>query len=467
MELGLISAFQKKLSPDSKKKIKRIAAYLPLRLRQSSTYSKWRQWLAANKNLSTAEIQAWQLMKLKEIINFAYHNIPGYRELYRQNKIQPEDITKLEDIRNLPFTTKDLFRDNLADFTLKNHNGDYITTGGSTGIPFGFYESTKLREMEKAFMHDAWVSSGWDHLKVNAILRGAYIGSQKQFWDYDSFRKELSLSSYFLTDKSLKNYCDIINSYDARILQAYPSSLNLLCDLLKDSPLKNSIHFDMILLGSENIYPWHYEKFRKTFPDSKLFGWYGQAEKVIFAPWCEQTNQYHISPFYGYTEILTSKGKPALPNEEGELVGTSFHSYITPFIRYKTMDIAVRGETGCDKCKRNYDMLKGISGRSHEIIATSTGRFISMTAINMHDDLFDLLLQFQFYQERKGYLEFRFLPKRKLHDDEVAKIKQGLMVKLGKDIELSMKPVDEIPPTPSGKFQFLLQKLPFKYGDNN
>jgi phenylacetate-CoA ligase len=105
-------------------------------------------------------------------------------------------------------------------------------------------------------------------------------------------------------------------------------------------------------------------------------------------------------------------------------------------------------------------MLERIVGRSHEIIITATGRHISMTAINMHDDLFDALRQFQFYQEELGRVVLRYVPKRPLSDRVGRTIHDRLMTKLGGDVELTLVAVDEIPRTHAGKLCFLDQRLP-------
>ena len=90
---------------------------------------------------------------------------------------------------------------------------------------------------------------------------------------------------------------------------------------------------------------------------------------------------------------------------------------------------------------------------------TSTGRLISMTAINMHDDIFDHIRQFQFFQEQKGKVTFRYIPKETCRPDVVQDMKRRLMVKLGDDVALGMEQVQEIPLTSRGKHRFLIQKL--------
>lgn len=88
-----------------------------------------------------------------------------------------------------------------------------------------------------------------------------------------------------------------------------------------------------------------------------------------------------------------------------------------------------------------------------------------MTAINMHDDIFDHIKQFQFYQEVKGKLEFRYIPKERVSENIALDIKKRLFVKLGDDVDLIMKKVNEIPLTPRGKHRFLIQKMKIDFGD--
>ena len=89
-----------------------------------------------------------------------------------------------------------------------------------------------------------------------------------------------------------------------------------------------------------------------------------------------------------------------------------------------------------------------------------------MTAINMHDDIFDPLRQFQFLQEKAGEVTFRYVTKSgALNDADVLKIRKGLVLKLGADVDLRLASVPEIPRTKAGKYRFLDQRLPIQYGD--
>lgn len=450
-----------------KESAKRILSVIPPQMRQRRKYQKIKQFLAAAQWWSPLEIEKWQLLKVREMVSYAYNSVPGYRELYNSVGIAPEDISKMEDIRSLPFVTKEMLRDNIKDFTsclIPASRLRYATTSGSTGIPFGFYLTSLNSSMESAFMHSGWERADWKSGDCCAVLRGAFVGTENRFWRYDSYRRELLLSSYYLTEKTYGKYEEKILEYCPRHLQAYPSALTILSDLALASGRISEV-FEVLFLGSENLYSWQKDKIARAFPKSRIFGWYGHAEQTVLAAMCEYSDQYHVWPFYGLTEILDEQGNPVKAGETGEIVGTSFWNFGTPFIRYRTMDIALKGGARCDACKRNFQLIERIDGRLQEIIVSRTGRFITMTAINMHDNIFDSLKQFQFYQDEPGKLLFRYVPKAYLLVDDVERIREGLLTKLGEDVTLELKQVDEIGKTRSGKYRFLEQKLCLQYGD--
>lgn len=445
--------------------VRRAIGSLPPGLRLGGSYRHWRRFLAEGQRWPRERIDAWQLERLKEIVAFAYEHTTGYRSLYQAAGFEPGDLRTIADFSRLPFVTKEMLQEDLEAFSVPGSRRAYASTGGSTGIPLGFYDPLDMRGRETAFMHDSWSWSGWKPGTRSAVLRGAFIGAPDRIGEYDPLHRELKLSSYYLTPGALPRYLEALDRHRIQVLQAYPSSLNILCDLLEEAGHARDARFRLILLGSENLDDWQLAKFRRIFPDARLFAWYGQAERVILAPWCESTTAYHVRPFYGMAELLDAKGREVSVGAEGELVGTNLHNRATPFIRYRTMDHAVKGESPCPACGRHFVILRQILGRSQEIIVTGGNRYVSMTAINMHDDIFSGLRQFQFLQEQKGRLVFKYVAKAALAPEALARIRTGLQAKLGDDVELELQDVKEIPRTAAGQYRFLDQRLPIRYGD--
>lgn len=432
------------------KLVRMIYSKLPQQLKNKDYkyYLETRQLIKDTEYLQKEELEKFQFEKLKEIVTYAWENIEGYRALWEANNFEPVKLKTLEDIKLIPFVTKEMLRDNIDKFTNKNlQNIKYFTTGGSTGIPFGFYEQSQNQMIEWGFIVDMW-SRFYHQIKFDTkrvTLRGSKI---KNIYEYDPI-SGLVLSSYDINLKNVKEYIKQIEKYKYPIFHVYPSAIYLMAKVMKDNNLKLKHKFEAIMLGSEPLYDFQKELIKEVF-NAKLCYWYGHSEKAILAGNCELDDRFHIYPQYGITEVIN-----------GELIGTSFWNYATPFIRYKTMDFAQISKDQCSKCGRNYRLLESIDGRLQEFIVSKSKNLVSMTAINMHDDIFDDLEQFRFYQDTVGLVVFNYVSKSNRRVD-TDKIYKGLKEKLTDEFELELQEVKNIEKTDAGKLRFLDQKLNMK-----
>jgi phenylacetate-CoA ligase len=62
-------------------------------------------WEKAFETLPDPDLRRLQVKRLRQTIQDAIRS-PFYGELYRQKGITPERVSRVEDIRDLPFTTK-------------------------------------------------------------------------------------------------------------------------------------------------------------------------------------------------------------------------------------------------------------------------------------------------------------------------------------------------------------------------
>ena len=464
-----MKVFLSNKTPESIKRLYRNRVRnVPVKISLGKKYWAIRDYIESKDFLSKAELEVLQLQKIKEMVAYAYTNVPGYYQIYSEARLSAEDIRSLDDFTNFPIVTKELIRDNLKDFTSKNlglFNKEYAATGGSSGIPFAFFRSRLNNYSEPAYIHSGWVRSGWEVDNLSVVLRGAYIGSKEDFHYFNPSTKELALSTYYLTTETYKNYKEKVLSDDFRYLQAYPSSASILADLIIENGDHGDFPFEIIFLGSENIYDFQLKKIKEAFPKSKINHWYGHSEQAILAQVCEFSDIYHVSPTYGYTEIIDSNFNEVKQGTSGQLLGTSFYNFATPFIRYLTDDIGVKGGDGCDKCGRQHLLISNLEGRKQEIIISKSGRYIPMAAINMHSNVYSNVKQFQFFQEKAGVVTLNIIPKIKFETNDQVKIMKAIQEKLGDGFDLTVKLVSEIEKTTQGKYRFLVQKLNLTYGD--
>lgn len=431
---------------------------IPIEFRMGKEYWETSRFLESAQWWHKLKIEEWQLSKLQQLVKHAYDNVPGYYQLYKEANIKPNDIRELKDIKNIPYTTKELLKENLEEFTSKlipKYRLSYATTGGSTGIPFGFYQTKDADWKELAFMHSGWKRTGWKLGDSCAILRGNFVGSEKRISKTVPYNKELHLSSYHLSADTYPRYAKELEQAHPKHLAAYPSAASILADLICSKGDQGRFNFNAVFLGSENIFEWQIKKIQYAFPKAHLFGWYGHSERAILAQWSEDDQRYHDCPFYGITELIpTTKHDKSI----GELVGTSLINLATPFIRYRTADLAIADERLPNE-RRSYQIFKEIVGREQNSLVAPKGRIVPIPTTSMHDDTLDNVAQFQFYQETPGEVVFRIIKGAEYSDKDSQNIKRELAKKLGQDMALRLEFVSEIKKSPSGKHLFVEQRL--------
>jgi len=456
----------------AKQGFKYIYGAVPPRFRYDKVFWDTYNFLQESQWWSRDKLQEYQVQQLEKLLKHAYKNVSYYREVFDKRSLKPKNIRDFDDLRKLPYLTKEIIQENLPDLLARNYPRSklkYVTTGGSTGIPLGFcWERGVTDSKEHAFITTSWNRVGFKIGDRCVILRGnvVQLACKGKFWEYDPLKKNLILSSYHMTDEILPNYIGKIREFRPGFIQAYPSAVTILARFMKKNNIEPFPTVKAILCASENLYPWQRELLEEVMK-CRVCSFYGHSERAALAGECEYSSYYHIFPEYGYLELIGNDGNEVTRDREtGEIVATGFNNFATPFIRYKTMDLGVFSTKKC-RCGRQYQLLERIEGRLQELIVTKAGRLISMTAINMHSDVFDNIKQFQFYQDKKGGVIFYVVKKNTYTKRDTEYIKRELHKKLGDDMKLEIRFVDHIPRTKSGKYRFLIQKFPMEFAESD
>lgn len=413
--------------------------------------------------LPREDLDEMQFLRLKEILSYSYNNVPYYSKLFRRHGIRLSNIKWLSDIENIPFLSKDIVRENfreLQSVSFKRWNRDYCTTGGTSGQPLRFYIDKQRSAIEWAFVTSIWRRAGYSLQDKRLVLRGEMVGSStKRLWHFDPVLNQLSLSVFHMSDDVLTSYIELIQSHRPAFIHGYPSAIITLAQFIRRNHIRLGFKLKGIIGISENIIEAQ-RKYVESVFDARLFSHYGQSEKLILAGECEKSTCYHIEPLYGYAEILDANGKAVTKNGQvGELVGTGFINRAMPFIRYRTGDLAEYCDSKC-VCGRNYTLLRKIRGRwLQEMLVTKRHSLISVTALNVHSDIFDHVRSFQFEQEEPGEVSLKIVPAINYTTDDTKKILRELDEKLDNQVRMRIVFVDDIEPTLAGKHIFLKQHL--------
>ncbi|RXE56492.1 CoF synthetase [Methanoculleus taiwanensis] len=435
-----------------------------LAFRETYAFLRRSQWW------SREELEAYQRAELARLLDHAYEHVPYYRRIFDERGLKPEDIRDLADLRLLPFLTKEIIQNNLADLRATNYPEnafEYVRTSGSTGIPMGFYyEKGVSRAREWAFMKAQWDRVGYRFRDRCVVLRGHVVDSAESriFWKKALFGRWLLMSSHQMTEETLPAYIDRIRSFRPKYIHTYPSMIITLVRYMRENGIAPFPTVKAVLCGSENLYPWQRELIEDVL-GCRVYSWYGNSEQTVLAGECEESSCYHIFPEYGIVELIGKDDQPLTePGAMGEVVATSLTNYICPLIRYRTKDVAVSASRSCT-CGRVYPLLEKVEGRLQEFIVTGSGHLISVTPINYESDAFENIRQFQMYQERVGELVLKIVKKPGYTDRDTERLRQELQWQLGDGIRVGICFVDSIPRTAGGKYRYLIQKLPIELGD--
>jgi phenylacetate-CoA ligase len=296
-----------------------------------------------------------------------------------------------------------------------------------------------------------------------AVFRGRVVqpDSSGLYHEYDPLLRHHYYSNFHMTDENMRRYVEHVRQIGQCFLHVYPSSAFTLALFLRRSGLAVPRNIKGLLVGSETVVPAHRHYVEETF-GVRYYSWYGHSEKLVLGVECEHSTDYHIWPTYGYFELLDPAGHPVTtPGEQGEIVGTGFINKVMPFIRYRTGDYATYVGDRCEACGRQHPILRNVHGRwPSGALVTTDGSLIAMTAINVHDDTFSNVRQFQFYQDTPGKAVLRIVPGTGFSEADQERIQRSLAPKLGGRVSFVIQLVDSVPLTPRGKAVYVDQKIP-------
>lgn len=431
---------------------------LPQSWRLGPQYREFKKLANDVETWTVEQIEEYQFRQLRKVLIQAGSYCRFYQQHFFRAAFRPEELRSLDDLKKAPLLEKkDLLehRDDLVSRAVPAKERLYITTGGSTGVPVGFYlQKGVSRPKEQAFLEAQWRRGGYFKGARLAVIRGHVTSrlAAGRISSYDATRDWLMLSSYHLTDERMPEYLEAIEQFKPDLLHAYPSAALQIAEYLERTgqswrqPLKG------MLCGSERLALPQKRLLERVFA-CRVFRWYGHSERVVLAAEGRESELFYFWPTYGFVEF-------GPPDREGlcEVIGTSFHNLAMPLIRYRTGDY-VRLAGPNEPREFPWPAAVEVAGREHEFLVSRTGRRISLTAFNMHDAVFDDLYAVQFYQESPGQAEFRLVPGPRFDRTRLPQIEARIREKLGDDFIVEVKEVRETERTARGKHRWLVTKL--------
>jgi phenylacetate-CoA ligase len=328
-------------------------------------------WNKTFECMPREELDRVKLDRLQKTVNHVYQNVPFYRTRMQEAGIAPGDIRKLEDIRHLPFTTKQDLRDTYPFGLFAVPQSEIVrihASSGTTGKPVVVgYTQGDLNTWSELIAR-CLVAAGGDKHSVIQVAYGYGLFTGGLGVHYGAER--LGATVIPISGGNTKRQVMLMKDFGTTMLACTPSYALFLAEALVEEGISLSeLKLRAGVFGAE---PWT-EGMRRKIEQRlgiRAMDIYGLSE--IIGPGvaieCESQQGLHVFEDHFIPEIIDPKTLEPLPDgEKGELVFTTITKEGIPMIRYRTRDLSSLTHEPC-ACGRTHVRMSRILGRSDDML---------------------------------------------------------------------------------------------------
>ncbi len=323
---------------------------------------------------SLAEQKLYQEKQLPDLLAYVQKNSKFYSALFQKHHIDISSIKTLEDLQQIPVTTKDDIQNNNDDFICVPPKKiiDYITTSGTLGDPVTFpltdkdlerlayneyisfvcADSTEddvfqlMTTLDKRFMAGLAYFLGIRKLGAGVVRVGAGIPELQ--WDTI---KRIQPTAFVTVPSFLLK---LIEYAEANNIDYKKSSIRKAICI--GESLRNQ-DFTLTTLGQRIKDKW----------DIDLYSTYASTEMSTAFTECSEAKGGHHHPELVIVEFLDENNQPVKEGEAGEVTVTTLGVEGMPLLRFKTGDLCYHYTEPCS-CGRKTIRLGPIVGRRRQMI---------------------------------------------------------------------------------------------------
>ncbi len=325
--------------------------------------------LEAIETASRDELIALQLQRLRATLQHAYDHVSLYRDKFDQAGVQPGDIKSLEDLGQLPVTTKQDLRDQypFGMFAVPMEQVVRLhASSGTTGKPTVVgYSQSDVDLWAQVMARSIYAAGGRARDKVHVSYGyGLFTGGLGAHYGAERLGCTVIPVSGGQTEKQVQ----LIRDFEPEIIMVTPSyALNIADEFERQGVDSANSSLRVGLLGAE---PWT-EGMRAEIEQRlgidalDLFGLSEVIGPGIAQECLETKDGLTLWEDHFYPEIIDpDSGAVLADGEPGELVLTSLTKEAMPIIRYRTRDLT-RLLPGTARTMRR---IEKITGRNDDML---------------------------------------------------------------------------------------------------
>jgi len=326
-------------------------------------------WDAGIETLTAGQLRELQLKRLQETVARAALS-PFYRERLAEAGVTPENLQSLEQIRNIPFTTKQDLRSRGQDMLtvptteLVRLHASSGTTGQATVIYYTRADIEAWADLLARSMYMTGVRPG--DVFQNMMGYGLFTGGL----GFHYGGEYLGCLTIPVGAGNSKRQVQLMQQFQTTVIHIIPSyALYLLNTFTAEGMDPKDLPLRIAFIGAEP----HTEDMRRRIEAAyglKAYNSYGLSEMngpgVAFE--CPEQNGMHVWEDAFVLEVIDPQtGEPVAPGQVGELVFTNLTRQGMPLIRFRTRDLASYDDSPCP-CGRAFRRLSRLQGRTDDMI---------------------------------------------------------------------------------------------------
>ncbi len=327
-------------------------------------------WQPENETMPREQIRELQLTRLKALVERIY-SIPFYQRRFKEKGILPGDIKTLEDLKHLPFTTKQDLRDTYPFGMFAVPLEEVVrlhASSGTTGKPIVVGYTQRDIETWGNLVARCLVMAGGTKNDVvqNAYGYGLFTGGLGVHYGAEKLGATVVPVSGGNTARQLM----LMQDFGTTVLTCTPTYALYMAE----EAHAGGVDWDRIKLkaGIFGAEPWSNAMRRQLEERWNITAYdiYGLSEVLGPGVACECScqNGLHVFEDHFIPEIVDPETFEPLPyGQKGELVFTALTKDAFPVLRYRTKDISVLYEEKCE-CGRTFVRMERVTGRTDDML---------------------------------------------------------------------------------------------------
>lgn len=389
-----------------------------------------------NWKLSRPQLNRLQDRKFRVFLKEAYEHVPFYRARLDRLGLTPDDLRGVGDLQKIPTTTKADISSNfpagIARTDIRTKVSRNSTGSGTSKIP-----TRVLWSEEQVDARDALLLRRFSKMGLRPWMRLASVWPPQSYWrktpseagDHQptTVLDEMPLAGYMRGGLPFIRTVEVGPGDLARaarrlgaLLPDYIMGRASILRRLGPAPGMPDIRIRArgLICGTEFFTSAVGEELSALF-SADVFRAYGGAEMGAVGGECSSHRGIHLFEDFMIVEILKD-GDPARPGEVGEIVLTSLHNRLMPFIRYRTGDYARVADGGVCDCGSSFVRVESILGRASDAFIARGGKKIFPMEIAEQVESVVGLRDYQIIQTRADEITLK-LPRESARDRKLAR----------------------------------------------